>query len=308
MRVLYATDGSAPARSAERLIASLFDPSRCQIEAFSVTPEPLYMAPVIDSDFELARLDVSRGNAEQIAGEAADHLRDKGFTAISSASRGDPARQILHKLEDDDYDLVVLGASHTSWMGTLLLGSVSMHVLHHAPCSVVVTHRSPAGSGKVLVGIDGSEASFEAAEHAMRVLDRSKCAFTLATVVSQPPVAVAVYPPGLPLASYTETDAIEKQRVSQAWQLLERTARQTEARGFATEKAVLQGAAGEQLLKEAENIQAELTVVGSRGISPIRRAFLGSVSDQITRHSPATFVGRPPAASVEHPSKTETQT
>ena len=292
MRVLYATDGSVPARSAELLIASLFAPSRWQIEAFSVTPEPLYMAPVVDYDFELAQIDLSPARAMQIAREAADHLTDKGFTAIPSSSRGDPARQILRKLEDDDYDMVVLGASHTSWMGTLLLGSVSMHVLHHAPCSVVVTHRPPTGSGKVLVAIDGSEAALAAAEDAMRVLDPSKCSMTVATVVSHPAVSVAVYPPGLPLASYTENPEVEKHRIAQAWQLVERTARQTEARGFATEKAVLEGRAGEQLLKEAENIQADLSVVGSRGLSPIRRAFLGSVSDQLVRHAPAVFVGR----------------
>ena len=42
MRVLYATDGSAPAREGEDLITSLFDRARTEIRVIAVTPEPTY--------------------------------------------------------------------------------------------------------------------------------------------------------------------------------------------------------------------------------------------------------------------------
>lgn len=36
------------------------------------------------------------------------------------------------------HDLVVVGASHRSGLSELLMGSTSTHVLHHAPCNVLV--------------------------------------------------------------------------------------------------------------------------------------------------------------------------
>jgi nucleotide-binding universal stress UspA family protein len=58
------------------------------------------------------------------------------------------------------------------------------------------------------------------------------------------------------------------------------------------EEAVLVGRPGHQLLEEAQDIGADLVVVGSRGRGVMSRTLLGSVSDQVARHAPATFVGR----------------
>ena len=292
MRVLYATDGSDHAREGERLIHSLFDPVRCKIHAFTVRPEPLYVVPIVDGTYELERMDVPVFSADQIAKEAAERLSEAGFVTSSSWTRGDPAREILHELEDHKYDVVVLGSSHSTWMGNFLMGSVSMHVLHHAPCPIVVTHRAPAGTGRILLAADGSEGADGALETALRMLDKTRSAFTVATVTSEPWVAVAMYPPGPPLGSYPAYQAEKKQRIEKAWELVEQTRSRLEAAGFNTEGAVLVGAAGPQLLKEAESIQADLVVAGSRGLGPIKRSFMGSVSDQLVRHAPATLIGR----------------
>jgi nucleotide-binding universal stress UspA family protein len=292
MRVLYATDGSTPSRQGERLIASLFDPALSHIQTFAVAPERFHSEPLVDGNFELARMDVPPLNAELVALEAADHLAEAGFEVSSASGRGDPAQEILHELQAGAHDLVVLGGSHTTWMGNLLLGSVSMHDLHHAPCSVIVTHRAPVGSGKVLFGADGSRGSTSSIDLAMQVLDNSRCSFTVATVVSQPWLSVAVYPPEPPFGSFAEYRDLEKDRMERAWRVVERVQSQLERNGFKAEGEVLLGGAGPQLFKEAENIRADLVVVGSRGVGPVRRAFLGSVSDQLARHAPATLVGR----------------
>lgn len=292
MRVLYATDGSGPSREGERLIRTLFDPKRTTIHAFSVTPEPVYLPDTLAGRYELDRLDVPPLNSEEVAREAQEHLEADGFTAISSATRGDPSLAILRVLREHPYDVVVLGASHSTWLGNVLLGSVSTYVLHHSPCSVLVTHRAPSGSGRVLIGIDGSAEALRSAKLATQLLDPARSRITVATTVSEPWVSVAVYPPGPPFGSHVEYQKVQVARVQQGWNLVEAACAELRVDGFETEGAVLAGSPGPQLLKEADNLSADLVVVGSRGLSPIKRAFMGSVSDQVVRHAPATFVGR----------------
>ncbi|HJR46511.1 MAG TPA: universal stress protein, partial [Actinomycetota bacterium] len=62
--------------------------------------------------------------------------------------------------------------------------------------------------------------------------------------------------------------------------------------GYETETAAVWGHPHEQILKETESFGADIVVVGSRGLGPLKRALLGSVSDQVVRHAPATLVGR----------------
>ena len=294
MRVLYATDGSTAAREGQRLITSLFDPSAGNVHVFSVAPEAVYLPDSLDTSYEMERLDLPPLNAEEIAMESADHLADKAFTVSSSSARGNPALEILRLLETEKYDLAVLGAGHTTWAGNLLLGSVSTHVLHHAPCSVVVTHRAPTGSGRILLGIDGSNEAMGSARMVTQILDRTKCSFTVANTVARPWAPIPVFPPGLPFHSHVDYRALQEPQIEHAWHLVERTCEELRDAGFDADGAVLSGSAGPQLLKEAENLSADLVVVGSRGLGPMKRTILGSVGDQVMRHAPATLVGRFP--------------
>lgn len=299
MRVLYATDGSSPAGQGEGLIISLFDRMKADIRVFAVTTEPGYdlLAPYGISPLgvpEPIPPDLPILDADRVAAAAADHLAQNGFSVSSSTARGDPALEIVKIIDSGDpYDIVVLGASHTTWMGNFLLGRVSMHVLHHAPCSVLVTHRAPTGTGRVLVGTDGSDAARSSFGTAAEVLDHDRCMIEAATVVSHPWMFAATYPAGTFLGHVSDPHGLERERIEQGLLVAQRASAEARAAGFKVmEEAVLVGRPGHQLLEEADNIGADLVVVGSRGMGAIGRTLLGSVSDQVVRHAPATFVGR----------------
>jgi nucleotide-binding universal stress UspA family protein len=179
-------------------------------------------------------------------------------------------------------------------MGSVLLGSVSMPVLHHAPCSVLVTHRAPTGSDKVVLGVDGSRGSTDALHLAAGILDPARCSILVASVAPYPPIPLVVpYPGGTYVGHSRHYDRLEKERIERARNLAEKAASYLRKNGFDAEAVVLEGSPGPQLLKEADGSNADLVVVGSRGVGALHRALLGSVSDQVARHAPATLIGRP---------------
>lgn len=74
-------------------------------------------------------------HAEEVAEEAAAALSPR---AEAMVVRGDPARAICEVAEDEGVDLIVLGTHDRGAFGRLWFGSVSDHVVHHAPCPVLV--------------------------------------------------------------------------------------------------------------------------------------------------------------------------
>jgi len=65
--------------------------------------------------------------------------------AEARIERGDPGVVICDVAADGDFDLVVVGSHGHGVLKRLLIGSVSNHVLQHAPCPVLVVreHSSP---------------------------------------------------------------------------------------------------------------------------------------------------------------------
>ncbi|MBP1449654.1 MAG: universal stress protein, partial [Thermoproteus sp.] len=58
-----------------------------------------------------------------------------------------------------------------------------------------------------------------------------------------------------------------------------------EAQGVAAETALLEGDPASSIIEYSERVGADLIVTGSRGLSAIKRIFLGSVSTGIVTHA-----------------------
>jgi nucleotide-binding universal stress UspA family protein len=290
MKVLYATDNYKPARDALRVLETLADRDEVDITVLSIATLEIIIpeSPTLILD----PLDKRRTHALELVDETVELLRTFGFRAVGKTAEGDPAEQILETIERDWYDLAVLGAGSRSWLGHLLLGSASTHVLHAAPCSVMLVHDiQDEPKGKILIGADGSRGSEFAVRSIADFADPMRTSVTVLGVAQHPP---AVYPlPGAPIAVPAEPDPRVMTR-------LKRRAERNVAhaieilgdRGFTTRPMVTSGDPVGGLLKECDGGAYDLVAVGSRGHGSIRRALVGSVSDQIARHAPATLVGR----------------
>ncbi|MGJ3254016.1 MAG: universal stress protein [Elainellaceae cyanobacterium] len=66
----------------------------------------------------------------------------QGVNAEFDCRVGDPNEQICASADTWDADLIVIGRKGKSGLAEIFLGSVSNHVVHHAPCSVLVVQNS----------------------------------------------------------------------------------------------------------------------------------------------------------------------
>lgn len=118
-----------------------------------------------------AARDLARRSAQQILDRAVQYAQAvMGPSVVRPLLADGPAAQTLCECSADAA-MVVLGSRGQGGLNGLLVGSVSLEVTAHArgPVIVVRGHWRPAGGylpGPVVVGVDGSEASWAAAEFA----------------------------------------------------------------------------------------------------------------------------------------------
>lgn len=195
-----------------------------------------------------------------------------------SVVEGPPARALLDAASDAD--LLVVGSRGRGGFAGLLLGSVSEHCAHHAPCPVVIVRHQSAAAGtsaSVVVGVDCSD-------HAERALawaidEATLRAARLDVVTAWQVPAAAFGAPGF-VVSASADDSFR----SVAEEAAEAAAEKARGAGVGVETTVQQGQAADVLVDTAAI--ADLLVVGSRGLGGFAGLLLGSVSSQCAHHAP----------------------
>ena len=292
MRVLLATDGNLPAAQAQHLLERIGDRDELDITVMVVPVTVLGAVEYVPVPAEWEKEQVL--HAHKLAKRTVAELDGAGFRADSCVRRGAPATEILRVIQKEEVDLTVMGAGHSSWLGNLILGSVSTHVLHASPSSVLVVHtllQRPADRARVLLGTDGSESSIGAARLVTEVADPARCSVSVVSVAPRAPTLnlapMAIMPPAVARNDQFQEELIERARhhTIGAKHLVADA-------GFDVDMAITVGHPASALLKEAENLGCDVVAVGSRGLGPLRRSLLGSVGDNVARHAAATLVSR----------------
>jgi nucleotide-binding universal stress UspA family protein len=88
---------------------------------------------------------------------------------------GDPLHALLGEIARCDATLVVVGSHGLSRATGIALGAVSTHLLHEAPCSVLIARGRIDASEwprRIVVGIDGSERSAAALDASHELAER----------------------------------------------------------------------------------------------------------------------------------------
>lgn len=184
--------------------------------------------------------------------------------------------------EARDAALVVVGNRGLGGFLGLLVGSVSVAVAAHAPCPVMVvraasTDEHPVTTGRILVGVDGSEMSAMAVEYAFERAARHG-----STVVAVHAWALPVSgDAGADFAAYVYIDEFEQA----GREILDEALAPARKRlpDVKVETKLVRDHPGHAL--QAESQDADLVVVGSRGRGGFRGLLLGSVSQAMLHHA-----------------------
>lgn len=138
----------------------------------------------------------------------------------------------------------------------------------------------------VLVATDGSELSVHAARRAFELLGPGAEVTVLAVISDSPGADAGGF------ESSTATPAEENREwqneVGEAQDAISDTL--AEVHGAKVTKRVESGDAGPMVVWVAEQIGADVIVVGSHGRSALKRMLIGSVSEHIVRHAPCTVL------------------
>jgi nucleotide-binding universal stress UspA family protein len=284
MKVLLATDGDEPSRHAVELLSALARRGT-QVHVLSVNSFELAMHIAEGSGHYSP--DAGRDRAQRAVDDGVEVLRAAGMSAVTGEVRqGDEGTEIVATA--GDVDMVVVGSGKQRWVDAVVLGSVASSVVHASPSPVLVVHESPEANRRVraVIGADGSEGSRHAIDAFASLADPARCEITVAAV------AAASDLPGAQDEA-TDDDATHDAGMAAATQHADEASLTLRKAGFLeTWRWVESGVPAPKLLECADQVGADLVVVGARGLGRFEAKVLGSVSDRLMRKARATLIGR----------------
>ena len=275
--ILAATALGSASDEALRQAHQLGEATRNSVIAVHVLPEFVGSRPLFP---ELHRLDHERVlRTEQVARAA---LREQWSRVLGTEatdanlhlSYGTPHSGVLLHAEEIGASLIVVGSG--SRRAGISLGGVSERIVRHAHCPVLVA--LPPRPGPVIGATDFSDPALPAVRWAELEAARRHLKFAILHSVDLYVSQVASPEVNLPEVSL---QLIEARRDDARERLAQVEAKCQPSGGV----LLLEGPAEEAIAKAAEQLDADLVVVGTHGRTGFRRLALGSVAEGIVRRA-----------------------
>ena len=273
-KILLATDGSRDAELAAATAVALAKETGSELQVVHVGREKY---PPHDAYRSLARH--SRELAREVLDEQVNKIEHlKGTIARSHLRMGRPAEEVVGLAEKIEADLIVVGSRGAGPLRRLLMGSVSDSVVRHAHCPVLVVRGKPVVfPAKILVATDGSKEAELAASTILSLSKGTGSELHVVTVALGYPYVYAYY-------DLRHPAEVEQHRREARTVLDQQVDYMVRAGGTVAKAHLCDGVPEEEIVVLAEEIGADLVVLGSRGLGGMRRTLMGSVSDSVVRH------------------------
>lgn len=288
MRILVATDGSAPSEMAIDLVADTPWPKGSSIHvvrAIDISgavfggpwgPMPAVDTGVVDS--------AGRGLAQEHLDACRERLQRPGIEVDCRVYEGRAGDVIVEAAADWGADLVVVGSRGHGTIESMLLGSVSSEIIDHAPCPVIVARGG--GIGRVVLAWDGSACASVAAD----LLTRWQALFAssairVVSVADVVPEWTAVSDGHVEGGVLDDYDAHLLEVRGEHDKLADDMASRLRSVGLDATAERRDGDPATEIVAAAKAWRAELIIVGTHGRSGLRRLLMGSVARNVLHHA-----------------------
>jgi nucleotide-binding universal stress UspA family protein len=270
-KILIAVDGSNSCFKGMEIAAAIAKKFHSQVTVVHVISHD-FMHPELKAHHQLpslvlAELDKTYQKAgRKILRGAEEYFKEEKIDVKSELVKAeDPAEKILQIIKASGYDLLVLGNVSEIQARRFSLGSVTEKISFHAKIPVLIAKRKTR-IGKLLVAVDGSANADKALNYAVQFCQPFRAGITLLHVEE---------------ASLFELDPKRTKNVGE--QILADAAAKIEDVTFDTRLEI--GDPATAILRVAIRENYDLIVLGSRGLSSVKRFLLGSVSADVSMHA-----------------------
>lgn len=274
MKVLLATAACQSDAMAREFVARARWPLGSEIDVLGVVE-------VNGLEVGGARLDSNTREFEAELRSIANGLPLPSSNVTSTCVVGSPAEAITQRARAMSADLIVVGTRGRGRAAAALLGSVSAGVIDRAPCPVLVARSATAD--RIALADDGSVGAAAAAALVQEWSVFAQSAVNVVSVVDMGSLpAVASNGKNVPAALYAAV--LGEERACAHATLAER-AHILAGREQLVQTTVRDGTASQEILAAARAFEADLIVMGSRGITGLVRVFTGSVAREVVQHA-----------------------
>ena len=289
MNVLVATDGSEYGQWGLNWVGKLPFVKPPRVTALHVLDSAWLRLP-FRTKLEVQRVEARAANILKRTKQQLVALNLKG---TARKEQGAVAQTILKRAPKRD-GLLVVGSKGLDTLDRFTLGSVSTTLIQYATCPVLVVKGDAVPLRRIALATDGSEASAKALNFVLSTFqpDRSACSdgrtpvhVSVIHVVARRPLAPITIGSTVPWVEYRERKENETGR-----KLLERSMQKLIDAGFTAEPLCQTGNPAEEIMNVATKHQADLIVMGAKGMTAIDRFLLGSVSTRVMQHATASVL------------------
>jgi nucleotide-binding universal stress UspA family protein len=269
-RILVPVDGSASSVIAEEVAAQVAKKAGATVTVLHVVPFSGFYG----------ELNAIYGVPKNVADDIVGSMEQHGSRTIDDAQAlfceknvpvetellrdNDPAETILESSKRG-FDLIVIGVHGENEKDPYTPGSTTKKVITHARSPTLVA-KNVSSLSRLLVCVDGSDRSIKAFEYAVKLAEKVGSNITILNVQGHQ----------LHRASPKAAKELSERIFSKAMNVV--------GKGVGTiEKKLEIGMPSDKIIETAENGKHDLVVLGSRGLNPVKRFLLGSVSDDVSQ-------------------------
>jgi nucleotide-binding universal stress UspA family protein len=281
-RILVATDFSEQAGRALDAALALAERTKAEVHVIHALEVALPLfepyAVVLPADW----IGEARKLAQQKLDKALATVKARGLTGSAHLGDVPAAHAIAERAKAIGADLVVMGTHGHTGLKHVLLGSVAERTVEYAPSAVWTVKGSGAKNVRtVVVGTDFSEGGSEAVRTAASWARSFGAGLHIVHALQVPMPLIAPYEVAIP-------EGIIEGARREAQRQLDEAAKTVSGAKVTTELANTPAHAA--LVDAATRLPAELIVTGSRGLTGIKHALLGSVAERTLRYAPCSVL------------------